>query len=325
MSQKLTEAQTAAPPMRAARVHRFGGIDAIVAEAVPRPEPGPGEVLVRVYAAGVGPWDALVRTGNSVLRQPLPLTLGSDLSGVVERVGEGVQGLEPGDAVFGVTNARFTGAYAEYALADAGMIARKPPRLTHPEAASVPVVACTAWQMLFDEGGVRASQRVLVHGAAGNVGAYAVQLAKGAGATVIGTGFAAGQDAIRELGAELVVDVRSERFEDVVGKVDVVVDTVGGDALDRSFAVLRPGGRLVSCVAQPDAARAAREGITATYILVQVTRDRLERIGALLDSGRLRAHVGEVLPLADARIAHEMLAGRPHRPGKIVLSVADGA
>ena len=163
--------------MKAVRVHRFGGIDAIEYEEVAVPAPGAGQVLVRVRASGVGPWDAWVREGKSALPQPLPLTLGSDLSGVVESVGSGVSAFRPGEEVFGVTNARFTGANAEYAVAEAGMLAAKPRRLTHLEAASVPVVASTAWQMVWDHGAVGPAKVVLVHGAAGNVGAYAVQLA----------------------------------------------------------------------------------------------------------------------------------------------------
>ena len=169
-------------PMRASRVHRFGPPENIAFEEIPRPEPGRGEVLVRVEAAGVGPWDAWIRAGRSVLPQPLPLTLGSDLSGVIDAVGPGAEGWEPGAEIFGVVNRRCTGAYAEYAAAEAGMIARKPAALGHIAAASVPVIAVTAWQMLFQHARIAPVQTVLVHGAAGNVGAYAVQLAKREGA-----------------------------------------------------------------------------------------------------------------------------------------------
>jgi hypothetical protein len=159
--------------MKAARVRQFGAIDAIHLEEIQRPVPAAGQVLVRVHAAGVGPWDAWVRAGRSKLGQPLPLTLGSDISGTVEAVAEGVDGFFPGDAVYGATNALFIGAYAEFAVAEAGMLARKPRQLSHVEAASVPVIACTAWQLVHIYGKVNHAQRVLVHGAAGNVGAYA--------------------------------------------------------------------------------------------------------------------------------------------------------
>ncbi|HEY1862709.1 MAG TPA: NADP-dependent oxidoreductase [Roseiarcus sp.] len=173
--------------MKAVRVHAFGGVDAMVYEDVPKPAAQPGQVLIRVAAAGVGPWDAWIREGKSVLPQPLPLTLGADLSGAIEEVGPDVAVFRPGDKVFGVTNARFTGAYAEYAVAEAAMIAAKPPRLSDVEAVSVPVVGCTAQQMLFDCAWAQAGQTVVVLGGAGNVGGYAVQLAQLAGARVVAT------------------------------------------------------------------------------------------------------------------------------------------
>ena len=307
--------------MRAARIHRFGSPDAIVVEDVETPEPGPGEVLVRVRAAGVGPWDGWIRTGKSVIPQPLPLTLGSDLSGFVEAVGAGVTELIPGDAVFGVTNERFVGANAELAVAQVGMLALKPRRIGDLAAASVPVVAVTAQQMLFDQARVQAGQRVLVHGAAGNVGAYAVQLARQAGAHVIAT-VTDDVDDVRGLGAAEVLD-RSVRFEDVVAPVDAVIDTVGGAVLERSYGVLRRGGVLVSAVCQPNADQAAAHGVDAMFILVQVDSGSLAQIAEMIDRGELATCVGSVLPLAEARAAHEMLEGtRPRARGKIVLEVA---
>src|SRR5688572_9683692 len=173
--------------MLAIRVHQFGGIDSLVAENVPRPVPGDGEVLLHVKAAGVGPWDAWIRSGRSVVDHPLPLTLGSDVAGIVEIVGPGVRQFEAGDAVFGATNERFTGGYAEYAVASAMRLARMPRRLGFVEAASVPVVACTAWQMVFEYGAVDASKRIVVHGGGGNVGAYAVQLASRVAGELVAT------------------------------------------------------------------------------------------------------------------------------------------
>lgn len=307
--------------MKAVRVHHFGGLEAIVYEEVARPAPGEGQVLVRVKAAGVGPWDAWVRAGKSALSQPLPLVLGSDLSGVVEAVGPGVSGFHPGNAVFGVTNAQFTGAYAEYAVADAAMIAPKPIRLSYVEAASVPVVASIAWQMVCDHGQVDGAKRVLVHGAAGNVGAYAVQLAKRAGAEVIATAFTRDIDYVRTLRADHVIDVQTAHFEERVKDVDVVLDTIGGETLDRSFEVLKAGGVLVSSVAMPDRDKAARYRVRGVFFLVAVTTAGLTKIADLLDSGQLTTNVGEVLALAEACLAHEMLAGKPHKRGKIVLAV----
>jgi NADPH:quinone reductase-like Zn-dependent oxidoreductase len=310
--------------MLAIRVHRFGGLDALVTEDVPQPDPGAGEVLLRVKAAGVGPWDAWIRAGRSVLPQPLPLTLGSDVSGIVERVGPGVSQFEPGDEVFGATNAQFTGGYAEYAVASAAMLARKPPRMGFTEAASVPVVACTAWQMVFEYGEVDATKRVLVHGGAGNVGAYAVQFARRAAQEVTATTPADSAALVHALGAHTVLDGRRSRFDEVLTGLDVVLDTVGGDMQERSFAVLKPGGVLVSAVSTPSQQEAARHGVRALFFLVDVSSQRLERIAALIEGGDVTTSVGDVLPLSDARLAHEMLEGRPHKRGKIVLSV-DGS
>jgi NADPH:quinone reductase-like Zn-dependent oxidoreductase len=306
--------------MHAIRVHRFGGLDSLVAEDAPRPVAGDGEVLIRVKAAGVGPWDAWIRSGRSVIPQPLPLTPGSDIAGVVECVGPGVTQFRSGDNVFGATNAQFTGGYAEYAVALAAMLARMPAQLGFVEAASVPVVACTAWQMVFEYGAVNATTRVLVHGAAGNVGAYIVQLAKRTAREVIAT---AGADDpyVRTLGAHRLIDLRATRFEESVSDVDVVLDTIGGEIQGRSFAVLKPGGVLVSAVSEPNPQLAARFGVNALFFLVDVSSQRLERIAALIAAGELKPRVGEVMPLASARVAHEMLAGRSHKPGKIVLTV----
>jgi NADPH:quinone reductase-like Zn-dependent oxidoreductase len=307
--------------VKAARVYRFGPPEAIVLEDIDRPEPGEGQVLIRVAAAGVGPWDGWIRAGKSVLPQPLPLTLGSDLSGTVAAVGPGVTGFAPGDEVFGVTNVRFTDAYAEYAIAAAGMIARKPARIGHVDAASLPVVAVTAWQALFGQARIGRGQTVLVLGGAGNVGAYAVQIAHRAGARVIATASAGDLDYVRSLGADEAVD-RKERLEDRVTAVDAVVDLVGGDAQAGSFAVLKRGGVLASAVSQPDQGEAARRGVTAGFFLVQVNTADLERIAAMVDAGELLTRIGTVLPLAEARTAHEMLDGtRPHPGGKIVLRI----
>ena len=309
--------------MQAIRVHHFGDLDALVTEDVPRPSPGDGEVLLRVKAAGVGPWDAWIRSGRSVLPQPLPLTLGSDVSGLVEQVGAGVSQFRAGDAVFGATNARFTGGYAEYAVASAAMLAKMPPRMEFVEAASVPVVACTAWQMVFDHGAVDATKRVLVLGAAGNVGAYAVQLARRVAREVVATASSADVAYVQGLGAHRVVDARTSEFEKALTDVDVVLDTIGGDAQDRSFAVLKPGGVLVSAVATPDQEKAARRGVRALFFLVDVASRRLEQIAALIEAGELTTSVGDVLPLSAARLAHEMLAGKPHKRGKIVLRMEE--
>src|SRR5262249_9836057 len=247
-----------------------------------------------------------------------------------ESVGVGVEKLKVGDEVFGVTNERFTGAYAEYAVAKAEMVAPKPKRLNHTHAASIPVVAVTAWQMVFDLAQESSGQAVLVHGGAGNVGGYAVQLAKRVGAMVIATASVENDSYVRRLGADGVIDYRAKRFEERVKDIDVVLDTVGGETLDRSYGVLKRGGIVVSSAAQPFRERAEQlreraeqRGVRAFFFLVQVTTERLKMIGEMIDAGTLQSEVGEVLWLDEARKGHEMLEGMPHRRGKIVIKVTD--
>jgi NADPH:quinone reductase-like Zn-dependent oxidoreductase len=313
--------------MMAWRVHEFGPPNVMTFERVLRPDPGTGEVLVKVEAAGVGPWDGWIRAGKSALPQPLPLTLGSDLSGEIVAVGPGVSGLRVGDPVYGVTNPQFVGAYAEYAVASAAMVYRKPSSLTYIEAASVPVIAVTAWQALFDQAQLQAGETVVIHGAAGNVGAYAVQLARRAGLRTIGTAATDDIATVRNLGANTVIDFRIQRFEEQVRDADAVIDLVGGATQTRSFQILRRGGKLISAVSRPDQHLAQSRGVEAAFFLVNVTSQHLAEIASLIDGGSLRTRVGAVLPLADAREAHFILEGvRPHPKGKIVLTVgASGA
>lgn len=308
--------------MKAYRVHEFGGPEVIRAEQIERPAPEADEVLVKVHAAGVGPWDGWIRSGHSALPQPLPLTLGSDICGVVEAVGENVRSFKAGDAVYGVTNPRFIGAYADYAIASATMIALKPKTIDDIEAASIPVIAVTAKQALFDQAGLKQGNSVLIHGAAGNVGAYAVQLAHKAGIRVIATGSAGDVDEIKSLGADQVIDHRASRFEEQVFEVDAVIDLVGGETQTRSFAVLKKGGKLVSAVSKPDQELASKHGVTAAFFLVAVSTAELNEIAAMVDEGFLKTNVGDVLPLSDAIAAHEMLEGtRARNKGKIILNV----
>jgi NADPH:quinone reductase-like Zn-dependent oxidoreductase len=307
--------------MKAARILKFGPPNVITNDDLPRPEPTAGQLLVRVKAAGVGNWDALVREGK-IPHEPLPLILGYELSGIVEATGAEVRGFKSGDEIYGATNEQLTGAYAEYALPLARMMAKKPQTLNFIEAASAPVVTVTAWQMLFEYAQVTSGQTVLILGAAGNVGAYAVQLASQAGLHVVATAASADLDYVRSLGAEQVVDYKEERSEDSFTGVDVVLDTVGGGAQQRSLRLLKPGGILVSVVSPVPETTQKRFGVRAAYFYVDVTTARLNKITELFDSGKLVPNVGTVLPLEEARIAHEMLRGAPHKRGKIVLSIA---
>jgi NADPH:quinone reductase-like Zn-dependent oxidoreductase len=234
----------------------------------------------------------------------------------VEALGPGVTQFQPGDEIYGVTNPQFVGAYAELALASSGMVARKPQSLSFTEAASVPVVAVTAWQMLFDYAKAEPGQTVLILGAGGNVGAYAVQFASQAGLHVFATAHADDAEYIRSLGATTVM------FEEVVPMVDIVLDMVGGDLRARSLRIIKPGGILVSVVSEPLPSPDHLKNIRAVFFLVEVTTRRLERMTDLFNQGKLIPRVGTVLPLEQVRTAHQMLDGGRHKRGKIVLSIA---
>jgi NADPH:quinone reductase-like Zn-dependent oxidoreductase len=309
--------------VKAATIHRFGPPDVIEIDQAPIPEPKAHEVLVKVAAAGVGPWDALIREKTSAVDIALPFTPGSDLSGTVISVGNKVDHVKTGDAIYGATNPQFIGASAEYAVVSAGMIASKPRSLTFIEAASAPIVAVTAWQMLFDYAKCQPGQSILIHGAAGSVGAYAVQLARQANLQIFATVSARNADAVKNLGANMVLDYKTARFEDTVGKVDIVLDLVGGETRKRSFAVVKPGGIVVSAVSNEPPGPNVPSDVRSIFFLVEVTTQRLERLTALFDSGKLQPGVGTVLTLDKIREAHEMLAGAPHKTGKIVLKIAD--
>jgi NADPH:quinone reductase-like Zn-dependent oxidoreductase len=309
--------------MRAIRIHEFGGIGTIRLDELPRPVPAAGEVLVAVEAAGVGPWDRLVREGRSGLDQRLPLILGSDVSGAVAALGAGVGGFALGDLVYGATNDQFVGGYAEYALVEAGKVAPKPAALDYVTAAGLPVVAVTAWQMLFEYARIEPGHVILVRGAAGSVGACATQMAKEAGLSVYGTARARDVERVRALGAEPAVESDGDGAQLASSSFDAVIDTIGGDGLESTCEALRPNGIIVSVVRAPDEAYLRSKGVRAAYFIVDVTRDRLNRISAMVERGTLNLPVGEVLDLADASTAHRMLDGAPHKPGKIVLKVVD--
>ena len=307
--------------MKANRIHRFGPPDVILFEDIETPSAQAGTVVVQVRASGVGPWDAWIRTGKSATTSEanLPIVLGSDIAGVVTEVGAGVAEFLVGDPVFGVSNPRFNGGNAQFALASSRTIALKPESLAFVEAASVPVVAVTAWQMLNDAQLVK-GQCVLVLGAAGNVGAYVVQLAHARGLSVVASGTPAESQRLRFLGAGEVIDVREpdQAFAGVA--VDAIIDTVGGMLQARALQALKAGGAFVSAVSSLDAVAAGRPDVRSVFFLVDVTTECLNSLADLFDEGVLKTNVGVVLPLSDAHVAHEMLDGsRPRPAGEIVL------
>ena len=310
--------------MKAIRLHARGGPERLNFEDAPAPIPAPGEVLLRVHAAGITPteltWTETYLTPDG--RERLPTIPGHDVSGVVEALGTGVTDLSPGDAVYGLIDFPRDGSAAEYVVVPASDLAPKPESLDHVHAAAVPLSALTAWQAFFLHAGLAPGQQVLIHGAAGGVGAFAVQLARWRGARVIATASARHHEFLRELGAETVIDYRTTRFDEGLCDLDVVLDTVGGEALERSWGVLRPGGTLVSVAAEPppDPDRDAEK--RGVFFIVEPSRAQLVEIARLIDAGHVRPVLETVLPLARAREAFERgLAG--HVRGKIVLRVAD--
>lgn len=305
------------PRMRAIRLHQPGGPEALVFEEVETPRPGRGEVLVRVVAA------AITRDELTWPVDRLPAIPSYELSGEVTAAGSEVEGVSTGDEVFALTGFDRDGAAAEYAAVPARYLAPRPATLGDIEAAAVPLAGLTAWQGLFEHGRLEAGQRVLIHGAAGGVGHLATQLARWRGARVIGTATGEAVEVVRQLGAVEVVDRKRDRFEDVLEPVDLVLDTVGGEVLGRSAAVVRPGGRLVS-VAEDPPELSSDLRIEASYFVVEPNGDQLAELSQLIDAGELRPAVDSVFPLAEARTAFERTAVRGKR-GKIVLRVAGEA
>jgi NADPH:quinone reductase-like Zn-dependent oxidoreductase len=292
--------------MRAVRLLAAGGPEQLAVEEADRPRPGAGEALVRVHAA------AITRGELDWPVDRLPAIPSYELSGVVEEVASGVTFVAPGDEVFALTPFDRDGVAADYAAVPAELLVARPQALGDAEGAAMPLPALTAWQGLFDHGGLSEGDRVLIHGAGGAVGGYAVQLARVGGAHVIGTASAGHLEHLRELGAHEAIDAAT-RFEDALERVDVVFDTAGGERLQRSPAVLRPGGRLVSVAEEPPAG--------GVFFIVEPNRDELESLARLVDDGKLRPAPVEVFPLASAR---EAFAGSLQRGrlGKAVLAVA---
>ena len=309
--------------MKAIRVHQYGGPEVLRYEEAPRPEPGPGEVLVRIRAAGVNPVDWQVREGHrrEALAYRMPFVPGWDVSGVVEATGPNVTLLTEGDEVYGYPSVVRNGAYAEYAVVPEAELALKPRTIDHVLAASVPIAALTAWQGLFDAGGLRTEQKVLIHGGAGGVGSFAVQLARWKGAFIVATASGRNQEFLRNLGADLTIDYEKTRFDRLVCDADVVFDTIGGDTLKRSWKVLKKGGVLVSTVEEPSAETAAAHGVRAALVSTRADTAQLDEIAKLVDAGMVRPIVEAVFPLNEARRAQE-LSQTGHARGKIVLQVA---
>ncbi len=307
--------------IQAIRVHQYGGPEELKLEHIPRPEPQAGEVRIRVHAAGVNPVDWKIRQGWLKDFRPMqfPYIPGPDLAGVVEEIGPGVTAFQKGQAVFGQSP---KGAYAEYTTAPVEKLALKPKTLSFDEAAAVPVGATTAWQGIFDHGGLQAGQRILIQGAAGGVGMFAVQFARWKGAHVIGTTSTANLDFVHSLGAETVIDYTSTSVEQAVHDVDLVFDAVGGKTLESSLRALKRGGTLVTIAGQPPEEKVREMGVRVASFSAQVSSELLHTFAQLIDEGQVKVVIAEKFPLSEARQAHER-SQSGHGRGRIVLHIAD--
>ena len=309
--------------MKAVRIHTYGGPEVLVYEDVARPEAAAGEVLLRVHAAGVNPADWKTRSGPARPGAMLPMILGWDVSGAIGALAPGVTEFHEGDSVYGMIRFPQAGAtYAEYVAAPVAHLAHKPATIDHFHAAAVPLAGLTAWQALFEKAHLTAGQTVLILGAAGGVGHLAVQLAKSQGAYVLGTASTRNIEFLHCIGVDQAIDYTTTPLETAVHDVDIVFDTVGGEARERSLRVLKQGGTLVSIVFGRPSTEQTVEGVNVQGMLVQPNAAQLGQIARLIDAAKVHITVDTVLPLADARKAHEL--SETHRTrGKIVLRVAE--
>lgn len=318
--------------MKAVRIHAFGGPEVLQVEDIARPVPAPDEILIKVYASGVNPADWIIREGGNDFLRPflkLPLTLGWDAAGVVAETGSEVTTFQKGDAVYGIPNFPGDGSYAEYCVAKASQFAFKPKSIGFNEAAGVPLAGLTAWAALFEHGKLQPGQRILIHGASGGVGSFAVQFAKAKGAYVIGIASAGNLEYLKQLGADEVLDYRSQPFEELVRDVDVVFD--GSPLRDnagrlKSVAVLKEGGILVSVnldfpFSEEVLAALAKKHATGELAANQSRRDWLTEMAQLIDEGKVKVVISQVFPLEQVAEAHRE-SETWHVRGKLVLEVS---
>ncbi len=307
--------------MKAVCISSFGGPDTLQVQNIERPVPAEDEVLIQIRAASVNPVDYKIRSGHypPVKEQDLPKILGRDVAGVIVGHGAAVTDFHAGDEVFAMLD-RGSGGYAEYVTVKADLCAPKPATIGYTEAAAVPLAGITAWQGLFDYGRLESGQRVLIHGGAGGVGHFAIQFAKACGAVVSTTVAAEDKDFVRSLGADQAIDYRDERFEELVSDVDLVFDLVAGDTQERSWAVLKNGGMLVSTLAKPSDTQARAHHAHATNYMAQPDAAELKTIAGLIDEGKVRPVITAIYPLEQAADAQRRLE-REHMPGKVVLQI----
>jgi NADPH:quinone reductase-like Zn-dependent oxidoreductase len=309
--------------MQAVRIHRFGGPEVMAIEEIDRPTPAANEVVIKVFAASVNPVDAKMREGKYpvVTEKDLPYVLGRDVSGEIAAVGDDVSSFLIDDAVFAFLSPEH-GGYEEFVLAKSDEVAAMPKSLDAIGAAAVPLAGITAWQGLFDHGSLRSGQRVLIHGGAGGVGHFAIQFAKAKGAWVATTVSSSDKDFVSDLGADQVIDYKSEKFEDSIEPVDLVFDLIGGETQERSFGVVKPGGALISTLQEPDKARAKKLNIRVGRYTAQPNGAQLQEIAELIDQGKVKVVVASTFHLREAAEAQAALKDK-HLRGKVVLKVVD--
>jgi NADPH:quinone reductase-like Zn-dependent oxidoreductase len=313
------------PMMKAVCVHQYGGPEELKLEQIPRPKPSAEEVLVRIYAAGVLPYDWKYRQGQFKEIRPanFPYIPGSSFAGIIEEVGEGVTEFQKGQAVFGRSE---KGTYAEYTTAPSKALTLKPENLSFEEAVTIPGSALPAWITLFHHGELRAGETVLIHAAAGGFGMLAVQFVKWKGTHVIGTCSTKNVDFVYALGADTVIDYMKERFEQKVSDVDLVLDTIGGKTLEQSFSVVKQGGRLLSIVEEPSQEKAQEHQIDVVKPTVQSMPSLEEQqqvsqqIAQMIAEGKIKSEINQKFPLHEVQQAHK-LSQTGHGRGRIVLQI----
>ncbi len=308
--------------MKAIRIHEFGGPDVLKYEKAPQPIPAADEVLIKVHASGVNPIDWKIRAGEAKSKFPVnfPLIPGWDVSGEIEEVGSEVLNFRVGDEVYSRPDPTRDGSYAEYVVVKANQVNQKPKSIDHDKAAAIPLAGLTAWQGLFTHGQLQEGQRVLIHGASGGVGTYAVQFAKWKGAHVIGTASEDNIDFLYDLGADEVIDYENEKFEDEIKNIDLVFDLIGGDTQKRSLQVIKKGGRLVTTVKPENQEEAKSKNIHLEGFMAQSNPGDLQQIADLIDSGKVKPVINEIFPLEQAAEAHKK-SETGHTRGKIVLRI----
>jgi NADPH:quinone reductase-like Zn-dependent oxidoreductase len=320
------DAQSPSPTMKAVVAHQWGGPQVLKLEDVPLPQPKENEILIKSFAAGVNSFDAGLLSGKyaKAFGTQLPWVPGYDVAGTVEKIGTSVKKFKAGDPVYAFISIPNGGGYAEYAIAKENQAALKPATLSFVEAAAVPSVALTAWQSLVDKANIQPGQTALIHGASGGVGMFAVPMAKIRGAKVFATASTANQDFLKQLGADVPIDYKTQKFEDIAKDVDVVVDGVGGETLKRSYPIVKKGGMVVSLVDRVDQVELNKYRIRGVSLEAEYRGDELAEIGKLIEAKKINVVVSESFPLTDAAKALAK-AETGHARGKIVLKIRDDA